>query len=209
VVRPNSLLRLSARNGSGLFRLTFTRCDKGDEVTENDFPGPLRRYFPSTPTRSEEWGVPTEPETCTAPWMSSAPVVTLPRGLFGLQDPRLVHKITARRHFSMFPLCLRKTWPGVLGPDGATARGTPTDFEDRSSCRNTVSHRKAIRQLAVAVDEARVALRRSRKVPYHKPRFDFNPSESLIEILSQIVGMIALAWKVISSVGLMSGGVGV
>ena len=60
------------------------------------------------------------------------------------------------------------------------------------------------------VHQARVALRRSRKVPYNKPDdFDYNTSDLLIENFHNIVGMIALAVTVISSVGLMIGGVGV
>jgi putative ABC transport system permease protein len=65
-------------------------------------------------------------------------------------------------------------------------------------------------QLDVAIDQSRVALRRTRKVAYDKPDdFDFQTSASLIESFHSIVGMVALAVIVIASVGLMIGGIGV
>jgi len=65
-------------------------------------------------------------------------------------------------------------------------------------------------RLDVAVDESRVALRRSRRVMFDKrDDFDFATSESLIRDFHNIVGMVALAIIVIASVGMMIGGVGV
>ena len=65
-------------------------------------------------------------------------------------------------------------------------------------------------RLSEAVDETRVALRRSRRLTYNQPdNFDYSTADSIIESFHQIVGMVALAVMVISSVGLMIGGVGV
>ena len=65
-------------------------------------------------------------------------------------------------------------------------------------------------KLDVAIDESRVALRRSRRVMFDKrDDFDFATSESLIRDFHNIVGMVALAIIVIASVGMMIGGVGV
>jgi len=65
-------------------------------------------------------------------------------------------------------------------------------------------------RLPEAVDETRVALRRSRRLTYdQKDNFDYSTADSIIESFHQIVGMVALAVMVISSVGLMIGGVGV
>jgi putative ABC transport system permease protein len=65
-------------------------------------------------------------------------------------------------------------------------------------------------KLDVAVDQARVALRRTRKLMYDKADdFSFQTAESAIREFHNIVGMVALAIIVIASVGMMIGGVGV
>ena len=65
-------------------------------------------------------------------------------------------------------------------------------------------------RLPEAIDESRVALRISRKVPLAKPdSFDYSTADSLIKQFHEIVGVIALVVVVIASVGLMIGGVGV
>ncbi len=65
-------------------------------------------------------------------------------------------------------------------------------------------------KLNLAVDQSRVTLRRTRKVPFDKPdNFGFDTADSLIRDFHNIVGMVALAIMVIASVGMMIGGVGV
>jgi ABC-type antimicrobial peptide transport system permease subunit len=65
-------------------------------------------------------------------------------------------------------------------------------------------------RLDAAVDEARVALRRTRKVPYNKPDdFAIQTSQQALESFYAIVGAVALATLVLSSIGLLIGGVGV
>jgi ABC-type antimicrobial peptide transport system permease subunit len=65
-------------------------------------------------------------------------------------------------------------------------------------------------RLPQAIDQSRVALRRTRKVAYDQPdNFQYNTAESLIKDFHAIVGMIGLVISVIASVGLMIGGVGV
>ena len=64
--------------------------------------------------------------------------------------------------------------------------------------------------LDAAVDEARVALRRTRKVPYNNPDdFEIQTSQQVIESFYAIIGAVALAMLVLSSIGLLIGGVGV
>ena len=61
-----------------------------------------------------------------------------------------------------------------------------------------------------AIDEARDVLRRRRKVPFRKPDdFSYITSDQLIEQFHQITGAVALALVVISSIGLLVGGIGV
>jgi putative ABC transport system permease protein len=65
-------------------------------------------------------------------------------------------------------------------------------------------------QLDAAVDDAREVLRRRRKVPYGKPdNFLIQTAQQQVEQFHAIVGMVALAMVVLSSIGLLIGGVGV
>ena len=60
------------------------------------------------------------------------------------------------------------------------------------------------------VDQVREALRRSRRVPYHDPdSFGMATASSFIEQFHAITGAVALVMVVISSIGLLVGGVGV
>jgi ABC-type antimicrobial peptide transport system permease subunit len=61
-----------------------------------------------------------------------------------------------------------------------------------------------------AMDQIRAALRRSRKVPYDAPdTFGMATADSIMEQFHQITGAVALVMVVISSIGLLVGGVGV
>jgi len=65
-------------------------------------------------------------------------------------------------------------------------------------------------RLDAAVDEARSILRRTRKVPYNAPdSFSIQTSQQAIEGFYAVVGAVALATVVLSSIGLLIGGVGV
>ncbi len=65
-------------------------------------------------------------------------------------------------------------------------------------------------QLDIAVDQTREVLRRRRNVGYKQPdSFSIQTSHQAIEQFHQIVGMVALAMLVLSSIGLLIGGVGV
>ena len=65
-------------------------------------------------------------------------------------------------------------------------------------------------QLDAAVDDAREVLRRRRKVPYAKPdNFLIQTAQQQVAQFHAIVGMVAVAMVVLSSIGLLIGGVGV
>jgi len=65
-------------------------------------------------------------------------------------------------------------------------------------------------QLDRAVDQTRDALRRSRRVGYNDPdNFAIDTSQQMVEQFHAIVGVVALATVVLSSIGLLVGGVGV
>ena len=65
-------------------------------------------------------------------------------------------------------------------------------------------------RLDAAVDQARAILRRARKVPYDAPdSFSIQTSQQAVESFYAVVGAVALATLVLSSIGLLIGGVGV
>lgn len=65
-------------------------------------------------------------------------------------------------------------------------------------------------QLYQAVDQAREVLRRRRNVPYNgKDNFSIVTAQQQVEAFHSIVSMVAIATVVLSSVGLLIGGVGV
>jgi putative ABC transport system permease protein len=135
------------------------------------------------------------------------------KGLFGEQDP-IGKRVLAEGHQFEVIGVFEKPKGGLLGPDTGDRRVVIPYWTFRKIYPLANNHGVRLEaypgQLAIAVDQARVALRRSRKVPYDKPDdFDYNTSESLIQNFHNIVGMVALAVMVISSVGLMIGGVGV
>ncbi len=65
-------------------------------------------------------------------------------------------------------------------------------------------------QLAKAMDEVSVVLRIQRKVPYNKPdNFWMSTGEQMLEDFRSITSMVALVMVVLSSIGLLVGGIGV
>jgi ABC-type antimicrobial peptide transport system permease subunit len=79
-----------------------------------------------------------------------------------------------------------------------------------SSYENAFRFQARRDQLDAAVDEAREVLRRRRSVPYSKPdTFEIQTATQQIEEFHSIVGMVAVAMVVLSSIGLLIGGVGV
>src|SRR4051812_21507838 len=65
-------------------------------------------------------------------------------------------------------------------------------------------------QLPQAMDEARVLLRTARRVPYSKPdNFAITTSEQMVSDFRQITSMVAITMVVLSSIGLLVGGIGV
>ncbi len=103
---------------------------------------------------------------------------------------------------------------GLMGPDNSDRRVVIPYWTFRKIWPLAKEHGIRIEaypgKLDAAVDQTRVALRRTRRVPYDKPdNFGFYTAESLIRDFHNIVGMVALAIIVIASVGMMIGGVGV
>src|SRR5262249_12319938 len=65
-------------------------------------------------------------------------------------------------------------------------------------------------KVAAAIDEIRVVLRQQRHVPLDKPdNFAISTADQLIDQFRSITSMVALAMVVLSSIGLLVGGIGV
>lgn len=65
-------------------------------------------------------------------------------------------------------------------------------------------------KLALAIDEARAVLRQERHVPPTKPdSFFISTSEQMVEQFHSVTAMVALVMVVLSSIGLLVGGIGV
>jgi ABC-type antimicrobial peptide transport system permease subunit len=92
----------------------------------------------------------------------------------------------------------------VLVPYNTFKKTFPAAYE------NSIRFQAKPDLLDESVDEAREALRRRRNVPFDKPdSFEINTSQEEVEQFNSIIGMVVLATVVISSVGLLIGGVGV
>jgi putative ABC transport system permease protein len=65
-------------------------------------------------------------------------------------------------------------------------------------------------KLAAAMDEVRVVLRQERRVPYDKPDdFWISSGEQMLEDFHRLTSIVALVMVVLSSIGLLVGGIGV
>ncbi len=65
-------------------------------------------------------------------------------------------------------------------------------------------------KLAAAIDELRVVIRQERRVPFDKPdNFAVSTADQLVDQFHSITSMVALVMVVLSSIGLLVGGIGV
>ncbi len=92
----------------------------------------------------------------------------------------------------------------VLLPYQTFRKANPSSYE------NAYRFQARPDRLDAAVDEARELLRRRRNVPYNQlDTFEIMTATQQIEEFHAIVGMVAVAMVVLSSIGLLIGGVGV
>jgi len=65
-------------------------------------------------------------------------------------------------------------------------------------------------KLAAAIDEMRAVLRQERRVPLNKPdNFDISTADQLVDQFRSVTSVVALVMVVLSSIGLLVGGIGV
>jgi putative ABC transport system permease protein len=186
---------------------------KGEEVAGLDFRGATGEFFSVYANAVVAEGRPfTEAEN-----LHRREVVVIgadvAKGLFA--SVSAVDKIISIDGHELLVLgVFEKPKGGLGGPDNSDRRAVVPYWTFKKLFPGAKTHGVRIEagngRLDVAVDQARVALRRSRRVMYDKKDdFEFATSESLIRDFHNIVGMVALAIVVIASVGMMIGGVGV
>jgi ABC-type antimicrobial peptide transport system permease subunit len=187
---------------------------KNEEVTGLDFRGATGEFFSVYANAVVGQGRPfTEAEN-----LHRQEVAVLgfdaAKGLFGTLNALGKDVVVDGHHFSVIGV-FEKPKAGLLGASGnEDLRVVIPYWTFRKIYPNRQEHGIRIEaapgQLPLAVDEARVALRRSRRAAYDKPdNFGFATSDSIIRDFHSIVGAVALAITVIASIGLMIGGVGV
>ena len=187
---------------------------RGEEVVGLDFRGATEEFFSVYANAVIKSGRPfTAAENVHR--VSSAVIgADLAHGLFGSLDP-LDKDILVNGHGFHVIGVLEKP-KGGLGPGeaGEDRRVVVPYWTFRKAFPTDLMHGIRIEaypgRLAEAIDQARTALRRTRKVPFDKEdNFSFNTAESIIREFHNIVGAVALVTMTLSSVGLLVGGVGV
>jgi ABC-type antimicrobial peptide transport system permease subunit len=103
---------------------------------------------------------------------------------------------------------------GGFGDSGEDRRVTLPYYTFRKSYPAAEEHGFRVQarpgQLDLMVDQVRDVLRRRRNVAYNAPdSFSVTTSQQVVEQFHEIVGMVALATIILSSIGLLVGGVGV
>jgi putative ABC transport system permease protein len=186
---------------------------KGEEIVGLDFRGATEEFFSVYANAVVKRGRP----FTAAENLHRVEVVVIGEdiasGLFGQEEP-LGKEVLADGHAFRVIGVFEKP-KGGFGPEGDEDRRVTLPYWTfRKVFPQADFHGIRIEakegQLPLAIDQTRVALRRSRKVPLDKPdNFGYSTAESIIEQFHSIVGMIALVTVVIASVGLMIGGVGV
>ena len=185
---------------------------KGEEVVGLDFRGATDEFFSVYANAVVQQG---RPFTAAENLHRVQCVVIgadLASGLFGPLDP-LGKEILVNGHGFRVIGVLEKP-KGAMGPGGVDNRVVVPYWTFRRAFPNDLVHGIRIEaypgRLPEAIDQTRAALRRTRKVPYDKEdNFSYNTAASIIREFHSIVGAVALVTMVLSSVGLLVGGVGV
>jgi ABC-type antimicrobial peptide transport system permease subunit len=186
---------------------------KGEEVVGLDFRGATEDFFSVYANAVIKQGRP----FTAAENVHRVNVVVigadLATGLFGTLDALGKEVMLDGRGFYVVGV-LEKPKGSFGGPGGEDRRAVVPYWTFRKVFPMDDAHGIRIEaypgHLPDAIDQARTALRRSRRVPYDKDdNFSYNTAESIIREFHAIVGVVALVTMTLSSVGLLVGGVGV
>jgi ABC-type antimicrobial peptide transport system permease subunit len=190
---------------SGIERARY----KGEEMLGVEFQGVPANYFQVIPNAALKQGrALTDGEVEHRSYVAVIGE-DVAKGLFGLEDP-LDKEINVDGHHWRVVGVFEK-------PPGSTEEDTRVMvpyWTFRKSYPGEERHLIVIQgqegRLPLAMDQARAALRRSRRVAFDQAdNFGYATAESVIAQFHDLVGVIAIAVSVIASVGLLIGGVGV
>ncbi|MFQ5777396.1 MAG: ABC transporter permease [Terriglobia bacterium] len=186
---------------------------KGEEIVGLDFRGATGEFFSVYANAVVKHGRPfTEAESRHRVEVAVIGA-DIAKGLFENLDPRGKEVIVNGHSFRVLGVLEKPK--GSFGPTGDEDRRVVIPYWTfRKVYPLDKSHGIRVEaypgKLPLAIDQTRVVLRRTRKVPYDKDdNFGYATAESIIRRFHDVVGMIGLVTSVIGSVGLMIGGVGV
>jgi ABC-type antimicrobial peptide transport system permease subunit len=186
---------------------------RGEEVVGLDFRGATEEFFSVYANAVVETGRPFTAVENLHRVNCAVIGGDLARGLFGTLDP-IGKEILVEGHGFHVIGVLEKPKGAFGGPGGDDRRVVVPYWTFRKAFPRDDQHGIRIEafpgRLPEAIDQSRVALRRTRKVPYDKEdNFAYNTAASIIREFHNIVGAVALVTMTLSSVGLLVGGVGV
>jgi putative ABC transport system permease protein len=109
---------------------------------------------------------------------------------------------------------------GVMNPPGTALPGQNDNrvivpyFTMRKVFPTAQEHQLMVQakegQLPAAIDQMRAVLRQERRVPLNKPdNFDISTADQLVDQFRSVTSVVALVMVVLSSIGLLVGGIGV
>ncbi len=109
---------------------------------------------------------------------------------------------------------------GVMNPPGTALPGQNDNrviipyFTMRKIFPTAQEHQLMVQakdgQLPAAIDQMRAVLRQERRVPLNKPdNFDISTADQLVDQFRSVTSVVALVMVVLSSIGLLVGGIGV
>jgi putative ABC transport system permease protein len=138
----------------------------------------------------------------------------LAKSLFGALNPVGTELQINGHSFEVVGVLERPSGGFVMGPGGEDRRAIIPYWTLRKLYPGIQDHfirvEARTNEVNQAVDQIRSLLRQRRRVPFEKPDdFSLSTSDQAIEQFHQITGMVALVMVVLSSIGLLVGGIGV
>jgi len=135
------------------------------------------------------------------------------QGLFGAEDPLDKQILVAGVPYRVIGVFAKRKGQFFKDPSADKEIDVPYRTYQKhhpAADENFIGAEAYPGQMAEAEDEIRGVLRRRRNVPYDKPdNFGISSAQEIADQFRQITGSVALLIAVISSIGLLVGGVGV
>jgi putative ABC transport system permease protein len=192
--------------GGGIDRARY----KGDEMFQIDFAGTSESYVAGGSERMKFGRFFTDMEG-----RQKRPVIVIgedvQKAWFPRTDPIGKWIEVNGRSFAIVGVLMR---PAASFPGQEDTRFLVPYLTMRKMFPNAKEHMLVVvarhGRLAAALDETRAVLRQLRRVPYNKPDdFWISTGDQMLEDFHRITSMVALVMMILSSIGLLVGGIGV